>query len=202
MTRASPPEKPRKTPVQARSRATYEAILEATARILVAEGLVGVTTNRVADRAGVSIGSLYQYFPAREAILAELVRRMRLSMSARLITVSERARNLPLSEAIPLIMQAAVAQYEAEPRLTAALEEAESRLPRDPEVLTERRRARDAVVACLRARGVERPEEAAMDLIAMTRGIVLASIGARNTDYARLRGRIVRAAMGYLTYRD
>ena len=89
MTGASDREKPRKAPVQARSRATYEAILEAAARILEAEGLAGVTTNRVAERAGVSIGSLYQYFPAREAILAELVKRMRLEMSARLIAVSE-----------------------------------------------------------------------------------------------------------------
>ena len=67
--------KPRKVPVQTRSRATVEAILEATARILEAEGLEAVTTNRVAERAGVSIGSLYQYFPDRDAVLAALIRR-------------------------------------------------------------------------------------------------------------------------------
>ena len=55
MTGASDREKPRKAPVQARSRATYEAILEAAARILEAEGLAGVTTNRVAERAGVGV---------------------------------------------------------------------------------------------------------------------------------------------------
>jgi AcrR family transcriptional regulator len=195
-------EKPRKAPVQARSRATYEAILEATARILEAEGLAAVTTNRVAERAGVSIGSLYQYFPAREAILAELVKRMRLSMSARMIAISEATRSRPLEEAIPAIMAAAIEQYEAEPRLTAALEAAEARLPRDPEVVAERRRARDTVVACLRSRRVPRPEEAAQDLIAMTRGIVIAALGgSRKADCDRIRARIVRAAMGYLTYR-
>ena len=201
MTEASDREKPRKAPLQARSRATYEAILEATARILEAEGLAGVTTNRVAERAGVSIGSLYQYFPAREAMLAELVKRMRIEMSARLIEVSEGGRHLPLEEAIPRMMAAAVAQYETAPRLTAALEEAEARLPRDPEVLSERRRARDAVVACLTSRGVERPGEAAQDLIAMTRGIVRAALStARPVDYAGLKARVARAALGYLSY--
>lgn len=61
-----------------------EAILEATTRILRQDGLAAVNTNRVAELAGVSVGSLYQYFPSREAILAELVRRLRLSMSGRL----------------------------------------------------------------------------------------------------------------------
>ena len=68
---------PRKKPAQARSRATVEAILEAATRILRDQGLADLTTNRVAERAGVSVGSLYQYFPSREAILAELVRRLR-----------------------------------------------------------------------------------------------------------------------------
>jgi AcrR family transcriptional regulator len=52
----------RKTPRQARSRATVDAIIEAGARILSDDGWAGFTTNRVAERAGVSIGSLYQYF--------------------------------------------------------------------------------------------------------------------------------------------
>ena len=184
-----------------RSRATVEAILTATAQILSREGPEAATTKAIAARAGVSIGSLYQYFPAREAILAELVKRMRLEMSARLIAVSEGARHLPLEEAIPQMMAAAIARYEAEPRLTAALEEAEARLPRDAEVLTERRRARDAMIACLTARGVAAPKEAADDLITMTRGMVRGAQAARGAvDYARLRARIARAALGYLTY--
>lgn len=65
---------PRKSPSQPRSRATYLAILEATAHILEAEGLDAANTNRIADRAGVSIGSLYQYFPGKTAIFAELIR--------------------------------------------------------------------------------------------------------------------------------
>jgi len=64
----------RKQPRQARSRATIEAILQAAAHILGERGWDGLTTNAVAERAGVSIGSLYQYFPHKLA-LVEAVRR-------------------------------------------------------------------------------------------------------------------------------
>jgi AcrR family transcriptional regulator len=66
---------PRKTPRQDRSRATVEALLEATTDILVREGYGKLTTNRIAERAGVNIASLYQYFPGKDAIVAELRRR-------------------------------------------------------------------------------------------------------------------------------
>jgi AcrR family transcriptional regulator len=63
----------RKTPVQARSQQTIEVILEATAQLL--EQDAGASTNRIAERAGLSIGTLYQYFPNREAILAAMAER-------------------------------------------------------------------------------------------------------------------------------
>ncbi len=62
----------RKTPRQARALATVDIILDATALVLVDEGHDRATTNRVAERAGVSIGSLYQYFPNRDALLGAL----------------------------------------------------------------------------------------------------------------------------------
>src|SRR4051794_12631179 len=57
----------RKTPKQARSKELVDAIFEATARILPKVGSYGVTTKKIAEIAGVSIGSLYQYFPNKEA---------------------------------------------------------------------------------------------------------------------------------------
>jgi AcrR family transcriptional regulator len=66
---------PRKKPRQERSRATVDAILEAAAHILVTHGFEGATTRLVAERAGVSIGSLYQYFPSKEALITALVER-------------------------------------------------------------------------------------------------------------------------------
>ena len=66
---------PRKQPRQERSRFTVDAILEAAADILVRDGYDRLTTNRIADRAGVNVASLYQYFPGKDAIVAELRRR-------------------------------------------------------------------------------------------------------------------------------
>jgi len=70
-----PPTEPRKQPQQARSRALVEAILDATERVLAQEGLEQATTTHVAEVAGVSVGSLYQYFPSREALLAAVIAR-------------------------------------------------------------------------------------------------------------------------------
>lgn len=64
---------PRKQASQERSRATVDVLLEATARILVKEGYEGASTNKIAQAAGVSIGSLYQYFPAKEALVAAVI---------------------------------------------------------------------------------------------------------------------------------
>jgi AcrR family transcriptional regulator len=61
--------KPRKTPRQARSAATVDAIFEAAIQVLLTDGYAGLTTTRVASRAGVSVGTMYQYFPHKEALL-------------------------------------------------------------------------------------------------------------------------------------
>ena len=60
---------PRKTPVQARSTLTVEAISEATIQVLLTHGTDRLTTTRVAERAGVSVGTLYQYYPNKQSLL-------------------------------------------------------------------------------------------------------------------------------------
>lgn len=65
---------PRKQPRRRQSKEIVEAIREATRRILTQDGLDGLTTNRIADVAGVSVGSVYQYFPDKQAVIAELSR--------------------------------------------------------------------------------------------------------------------------------
>lgn len=92
---------PRKSASQERSRLTVHAILEATARILIKEGYDRASTNRIAAAAGVSIGSLYQYFPSKEALVAavserhsrevlELIRNALVKVAARPIEVAAR----------------------------------------------------------------------------------------------------------------
>ncbi|MDZ4776156.1 MAG: helix-turn-helix domain-containing protein, partial [Alphaproteobacteria bacterium] len=86
-----PAPEPKKTPRQSRSAATFEAIIEAGARILREGGYEALTTNRVADLAGVSVGSLYQYFPNKEAILVEMVCRHLTDLGAGIATIASRA---------------------------------------------------------------------------------------------------------------
>jgi AcrR family transcriptional regulator len=66
---------PRKTPVQARSAASVDAILQATIQVLLAVGKERLTTTRVAARAGVSVGTLYQYFPNKSSLLQACLKR-------------------------------------------------------------------------------------------------------------------------------
>ncbi|MGO4113665.1 TetR/AcrR family transcriptional regulator [Rhizobium ruizarguesonis] len=61
--------KPRKRPQQARASATLDAIFEATIQLLVKDGYPMLTTTRVAERAGVSVGTMYQYFPHKQALI-------------------------------------------------------------------------------------------------------------------------------------
>jgi AcrR family transcriptional regulator len=65
----------RRRPQQARARATVDSILEAAIQVLERSGVDGLNTNSVAERAGVSIGTLYQYFPDKDAILVAMARR-------------------------------------------------------------------------------------------------------------------------------
>lgn len=108
---------PRKTPQQERSRATVEALLEASTDILIREGYARLTTNRIADRAGVNIASLYQYFPGKEAIVAELRRRHGADQRAVLRQVlAERAPG-QLESTIRALVLAGVAGHSDAPRL-------------------------------------------------------------------------------------
>lgn len=92
--RSLPTLSPRKLPTQERARRTYRAILEAGARILERQGYEALTTNHVAELAGVGIASLYEYFPNKHALVAEIVRHVleellaELDRSKHLITTS------------------------------------------------------------------------------------------------------------------
>jgi AcrR family transcriptional regulator len=65
--------RPRKQPLQARSQRTVDVVLKAAAQVFARRGYAGATTNHIAERAGVSIGSLYEYFPSKDALLVALL---------------------------------------------------------------------------------------------------------------------------------
>lgn len=99
-----PPTRPRKAARQQRSQATVDAILEAAARLFAGDGLSRVTTNQIAELAGVSVGSLYQYFPSKEAILGELIDRHAEQTMARLAAVLAAFAEGPIPEALRQIV--------------------------------------------------------------------------------------------------
>lgn len=117
----SDPLMPRKRPRQRRSRATVEAILEATARVLVQEGFDRASTNRIAKVAGVSVGSLYQYFPSKEALIHELVRRHCDQMVGMLARSVDDLGDAPIDEAVRSYVRALVAAHAMAPELHRVL---------------------------------------------------------------------------------
>ena len=108
---------PRKQPKQRRASVTVEAILTATARILVRDGFERATTNRIADEAGVSVGSLYQYFPNKEALVAVLMERHVREMYAVLEREIARLSSLPLRRAVRELVDLMVQAHAVEPKL-------------------------------------------------------------------------------------
>ncbi len=92
MSEGQTPELARKNPSQARAKRTIETILEATAQILAEEGSERLTTNYLARKAGFSVGTIYQYFPNREAIILALIERQRGEIERRVqVVLAERA---------------------------------------------------------------------------------------------------------------
>jgi AcrR family transcriptional regulator len=118
----------RKAPGQARSKETVNVILEASARILESEGLRGFNTNAVAAKAGVSVGSLYQYFPNKDAILLALINSFENAAQAAIMQAVRSGRGRPLKPCLRLFVRAMVVIHYRRPRLNRVLEVEEDRL--------------------------------------------------------------------------
>ena len=112
---------PRKQPRQARSRATVDAILTATARVLVERGYDKASTNAIAERAGVSIGSLYQYFPNKEALVAALTEQHMADNAAALMTEIAALRERPLEATVRRIVKVLLRLHASDPELQRVL---------------------------------------------------------------------------------
>ena len=132
----------RKSPRQKRAAATFEAIVEAAAHILRADGAGALTTNAVAARAGVSIGSLYQYFPNKQAIVRALIERA--FKHAEAIRPAVIDSNAPAHEIIRAVVDWHFAFRAHDPELTLRLAAlaAETLPDEERQRVTELRRAR------------------------------------------------------------
>jgi AcrR family transcriptional regulator len=118
-----PPTTPRKNASQARSRATVDALVEATARILVRDGFEKTSTNRIAEAAGVSVGSLYQYFPSKEALVAAVIHRHQEEIMAVVRTALCEIADMPVEQAVRRLVTVAIEAHRINPNLHRVLAE-------------------------------------------------------------------------------
>lgn len=190
--------RPRKAPRQARSIDTVNVIVEAAARVLEQAGLGGFTTNAVAARAGVSIGSLYQYFPGKDALVGALIVRE----TSVLIEEAARALQQPTGlEALSAMIHAAVRHQLQRPGLARLLDIEEARLPFD-----ESTRSVTSRLHALLAEAIARPDLppqhivslAAYDVLSIIKGMIDGAGERGEQDSDDLVRRVSRAVHGYL----
>lgn len=183
-------------PSQARAEETVESIIEAAAQILEAKGLEGFNTNAIARRAGVSIGSLYQYFPGKDALTVALIRRETKRFyddaAAALTQRSGKA-------ALEYLIGASVRQQLQRPMLAKLLDVQES----SPALRGEIEKVEfDALVVAVVKRvapRLERPEVAAADLVAIVQALTDSAGERGERDLESLEHRVRAAAFGYLS---
>ena len=99
---------PRKQPRQARSQVTVDAIFEATIQVLLSEGPQRLTTTRVADRAGVSVGTLYQYYPNKQALLYAVLQRHLVRVGDAVEAAARSTLHAPLAAMVAAVVEAYV----------------------------------------------------------------------------------------------
>jgi AcrR family transcriptional regulator len=189
----------RKTPAQKRSVATVAAILEAAARILEAQGLDAYSTNAIAARAGVSIGSLYQYFPSKDAITRALISR---SVEELLADVTAVKIGDDPRAGLEQIIDAAVKNQFRRPALARLLDLEELRLPMGEDFKRAGREAMQIFQRCLMATGVVKQADldvTSRDLFAIIKGMVDSAGQRGEMDQSALGARVRKAVFGYLT---
>jgi AcrR family transcriptional regulator len=115
--------KPRKHASQKRSRATVDALVEATARILVREGFDKASTNRIAEVAGVSVGSLYQYYPGKEALVGAVIDRHNQELMQVVRGALAEVASQPIEKAVRRLVAVAIEAHRVDPKLHRVLAE-------------------------------------------------------------------------------
>jgi AcrR family transcriptional regulator len=111
----------RKEPVQRRARETVDAILTATERIVREHEFDRVTTNEIARLAGVSVGSLYQYFPCKQALIVAVAERREAEIARLIEDALLRASTMPLAEGVRVVVETTLAAHLADRPLHRAV---------------------------------------------------------------------------------
>ncbi len=123
-----PQTSPRKTASQSRSHSTVDALVAATARLLIEEGFDRTSTNKIAALAGVSIGSLYQYFPSKEALVAAVVERHTQDLSRVVMGAFLKVSERPIEVGVRELVVAGINAHSVDPALHRILAEEAPRI--------------------------------------------------------------------------
>lgn len=189
---------PRKQARQARSRATQEAVLEAAARILETQGAQHLNTNAIAELAGVSIGSLYQYFPNKEAILATIMRNKRRDLLDNMQKALRETENATAEDAVYAMLRAGLMHQFARPTLAMRLEYLEPQLGLTDETAELSAQMADLIISVARRIQSDAGPEEARDIVAVCKGIINSAALASEPGGEALFRRCQRAVLGYL----
>jgi len=194
--------KPRKIPQQSRAEQTVATILEAAARVLETKGLDGLNTNLVAQRAGVSVGTLYQYFPGKDAIIVALSKREYAVFFAEAKGALSQSTG---QKALKYLITVSVHQQLRRPALARALDFEKTR-PVIAKELAACKVGFDALIRRILAHDDIPPqpgiEIATDDLLAILRAMVDAAGERGEVDRGALESRVGRALFGYLGIAD
>ncbi len=190
--------KPRKSPTQSRSAETVAVIVEAAARVLEERGFEGFNTNIIAERAGVSIGSLYQYFRNKDSLLASLIER---EAEPFLSTLQQIPADISFQAALRTLIEASVQQQMRRPELARLLDFAERQASFEVLAKNAVDRVQSILIGLLsrpNAPEVDDRTVAALELLSLIRALTDAAGERLEKDYARLVDRIHGAICGYL----
>jgi AcrR family transcriptional regulator len=195
----------RKSPRQRRSADTVETLLAAAARVLERESLAGFNTNRVAEVAGVSVGSLYQYFPNKSALIAALIDRQQSALAEHIEACVAARSGGSLREALQALAEIGIEQQYGRPLLAAALDHEELRLPLGARLRESEQRIGAAVATLLQRHVGElaaplQPADV-HDALVIAKALIEGDAMAGRAPSPDLRDRIVRALLGYLQTR-
>jgi len=194
---------PRKSPRQARSAVTVDAIRTAAIQVLLVEGVGRLTTTRVAERAGVSVGTMYQYFPHKEALLFALVKEQVAAIALAMEQAAERLEGKPLAAISDGLVAAWLDAKTADIVGSRAIYgiAAEFDIAEMIKIESQRlERAVEKVLASASDASVERPEGAAFTLLAVMGGSVRMVLerGGPERELAILRAELPLVCRAYL----
>jgi AcrR family transcriptional regulator len=194
---------PRKIPVQRRSTVTIDAIFEATIQVLLANGFEKTGTTQVAERAGVSVGSLYQYFPNKHALLAALVQRHISEVVAASVVACEEMHGATIREMCAHTVAAFVDAKTKRPEVSRALYLPAASIGGDAIVREQSQRSMRAVHAMLLTASdarFERPDIVSGVMVSAVVGPTQHAIesGGNAQVFAGLKAHLTALCVGYL----